>query len=177
MTSAANDSRSPDAVTAQRVTNPLVRKLGLAAVIVMVVLAIYGIRIQYLTAMRVNPTIDQELVQPYARAIMAGELDNAYAQFTSAAFRKNVTLEKYKEAQVTNLAEFGRLKTLSIKPNDAFQSQGNLFSGKSYYYGQLDYKAEKRELWIAWDVVQEQGKFVIDATYAVELESLIPKTF
>ncbi len=153
------------------------RKLGLAAVIVMVGLAAYGMRIQYLTSMRVNPKIDQELVQPYAKAIVAGELDDAYARFTSAAFREKISLEKYKEAQAANLTEFGRLKTLSIKPNDAFQSQGNLFSGKSYYYGQLDYKAEKSDLWIAWDVVQENGKYVIDATYAVLLETLTPRTF
>ena len=143
----------------------------------MVGLAVYGLRVQYLTATRINPTIDQELVQPYAKAIKAGELDVAYERFTSAAFRERIPVEKYKEGQAANLAECGALKTLTIKPNDAFQSQGNLFSGKSYYYGQLDYKAEKTDRWIAWDVVKEGERFVIDSSYAVHLETLTPHVY
>ncbi|MFZ1641966.1 MAG: hypothetical protein WAV07_11185 [Candidatus Contendobacter sp.] len=146
------------------------------SLVVIVPVAIYGVYGQYRTATRINPEILKTLVQPYTMALQAGDHAAAYQRFTSAGFRMAHSLEMYPQAQQINLAEFGPLVEVTLKENDPFQSAGNLFSGRRDYQGGLVWRGQRRETWVNWEVVREDGTFKIDAMEIFH-ERLMPRMF
>jgi len=137
-------------------------------------LALYGIYVQYQTAMRLTPEIVNTLVEPYSKALSSGNQAEAYRRFTSTGFRKRNSPASYLKAQEANTAEFGKLLGITTRKGDAFKSAGNLFSGRRYYQGNMLYRYEKKELFVVWEVVREDDEFRIDATFLESLEMLSP---
>ncbi len=153
------------------------KALLLVFLIVIAPLAIYGVYVHYRTATQIVPEIRQTLVEPYVRALQAGDYAAAYRLFTSAAFKAAHSLEEYLEAQRINQAEFGPLAEVTLQDSEPFQSAGNLFSGRRYYWGGLVWRGQNRETWVYWEVVREAGAFKIDAMAESFHERLDPRIF
>ena len=94
--------------------------------------------------------------------------------YLSADYRQDCALESFTRAQQQNIKQYGVLQEIALKENDPFQSSFNLFSWKKYYQGGLIYRGQKREYWVNWEVVEEDGDFKIDATYLTEHEGRVP---
>ena len=58
---------------------------------IVVPLAVYGLYVQYRTATRIVPEIRETLVEPYVRALQAGDYAAAYQRFTSTGFKAEAT--------------------------------------------------------------------------------------
>jgi len=144
---------------------------------IVVPLAVYGVYVQYRTATQIVPEIRETLVEPYVRALQAGDYAAAHRLFTSAAFKAAHSLEEYLEAQRINQAEFGPLAEVTLQDSEPFQSAGNLFSGRRYYWGGLVWRGQNRETWVYWEVVREAGAFKIDAMAERFHERLDPRLF
>ena len=153
------------------------KALLLLFLLVVLPAAVYGLWAQYRNATRITPEIARTLVAPYAEAVRAGDYEGAYRRYTSAAFKAAVSFDRYVRAQQHNLEDLGTLQSVEVRETEPFQSAGNLFSGRRWYQGGLDWRGARRPVWVQWEVVEEGGGYRIEAMYEVHEETLSPRVF
>lgn len=139
--------------------------------------AVYGLWAQYRNATRITPEIARTLVAPYAEAVRAGDYAGAYRRYTSAAFKAAVPFDGYVRAQQRNAEDLGALQSVQVRETEPFQSAGNLFSGRRWYQGGLEWRGARRPVWVQWEVVEEEGGYRVEAMYQVHHETLSPRVF
>ncbi|HOI94283.1 MAG TPA: hypothetical protein PK250_06210 [Syntrophobacter fumaroxidans] len=153
------------------------RLLLLFFLVVILPLGVYGIYAGYRETAETHPVIVKTLIEPYADALRAGDCAKAYHNHTSSKFRKAYSMDAYVQGHKANFDEFGPLETIAIRENEAFQAANNLFSWRKYYHGGLTYRYRKAEVWVGWEIVEEDGAFKIDDTFQAFHERWDPRVF
>lgn len=123
--------------------------------------AIYGVYKQIVTARDVVPAIQEGLLTPYAQAVAAGDYDRAHASFTSDAYRGRVGLEVFRTAQKANHEAYGAPKVLEVHVCNETKEPGRPW----FTTCQVRYQGEKSETHLSLEIVEVEGRYLLDRTY------------
>ena len=141
---------------------PWASKLLLGVFVFAVIpIAIYGVYKQIVTARDVVPAIQDTLLSPYAKAVAAGEYDSAHATFVTSDYRERVGLDAYRAAQQSNKERFGAPKSLEIDVCNETKEPGRAW----FTTCNVRYEGEKQETFLSLDIVEEEGRYLIDRSY------------
>ncbi|PKN49551.1 MAG: hypothetical protein CVU63_01845 [Deltaproteobacteria bacterium HGW-Deltaproteobacteria-20] len=144
---------------------PWARKLFLGFFVAVVVpLAIYGVYRQVVTATDVMPVIQQDLLDPYAQALAAGDFDRARTSYTSAEFQQRVGRDDYRAAQARNRNDFGAAKAMRLYTCNETKEPGRpWFTSCDAFFD-----TEKGETPISLEIVEHEGQYRIDRAFLRE---------
>jgi len=134
--------------------------------IAMVGLVVYGLYVQ-VTSNKLGESVMKDFLKIYSENLNSEQYDKIYAEMTTVDFRKEITLEQYKQAQKENLIKYGKL--VKIEPTAEIFNKMKEPGAPWFYRINLDYRGEKEVEKVAFDMVEENGVFKIYRTYKVNI--------
>ncbi|MCU0691072.1 MAG: hypothetical protein MUF54_06700 [Polyangiaceae bacterium] len=127
-------------------------------------LGVYGVWSQVLTAREVVPTIQQQLLTPYASALAAGQFERAYETFTTESYRSKVDRTAYLRGQLANQDAYGEPRALVIQGcNDTKEPGRGWFTMCN-----VRYEGTKGEAPLSLEIVERDGRYLLDRAYLRE---------